>query len=289
MPFVGRYINMDASTERRDALEAQLERLGLADRYQRFAGIDGREIERSRTRLSPGELGCFMAHYRCIVESGGEGEHLHVMEDDVVIAPQAASLLERVTRDALGDCDLVFTDVFMPLDMQTLFGMMQQYRVSGMPAQRRVAPEWRLPAYVMYPSLAHTAFSGATSYFVNQASREKLLTLIEEEIEQGPNLPIDMLYRALVNQGRLTARCTMPFLTSIRADSICDTTIIGRNQHDESAMAFYALRSFFYLARDDEALGGVMGEINGRLEDVDYLGPALEFFRYVFSERFQIF
>ena len=141
----------------------------------------------------------------------------------------------------------------------------------------------------MYPSLRHIQFGGATSYVINRASREKIISLLDEEIANGPTQPIDMVYRILVNEGRLDALCTIPFLTSIEADSICDSTIVGRTQDNDSAMAFYALRSFFYLARDDARLMRVMGEINANLDDPEYLGPALEFFRFVFSDRFKIF
>ena len=54
-------------------------------------------------------------------------------------------------------------------------------------------------------------------------------------------------------------------------------------------MAFYALRSFFYLARDDAQLTGFMDEINASLPDPGHLGPMEAFFRFVFSERFKIF
>jgi hypothetical protein len=178
-----------------------------------------------------------------------------------------------VVEDAAPKCDLLFTDVFVPLSMPTLLDMLKHYRSTGLMAQRHMPPEQRMPAYVMYPNLAQTPFGGATSYIVNAASREKVCALLEEEIARGPTQPIDMVYRILVNEGRLQALCTVPFLTSIEADSICGTTIVGRTQDNGSAMAFYVLRSFFYLARDDAALARIMADINAGLEDPDYLGP----------------
>jgi hypothetical protein len=289
MPFIGRYINMDTSTDRQAAMQRQFARMGLSDRYSRFRGVDGRLLDGSRSRLSPGELGCFMSHYNCIVESDVADHHIHILEDDVVLAPQAAGLFEQVIGDAAPRCDLLFTDIFVPLNMIAIYDLMKQYRASGLLEQRLTAPDVRMPAYVMYPSLRHIQFGGATSYVVNRASREKIISLLDEEIANGPTQPIDMVYRILVNEGRLDALCTIPFLTSIEADSICDSTIVGRTQDNDSAMAFYALRSFFYLARDDARLKRVMGEINANLDDPEYLGPALEFFRFVFSDRFKIF
>lgn len=289
MSFVGRYINMDASLQRRAAMEARFEAIGLAHRYTRFAGIDGRTLAASRSPLSPGELGCFMSHYRCIVESDVEDHHIHIVEDDVVLAPQNASLLEQVIGDAAPKCDILFTDIFMPLNMITLYEMMTQYRATGLLDQRLRPPAARMPAYVIYPNIGRQPFGGATSYVVNRASRRKLIELLEAEIANGPTQPIDMLYRILANDGRIETLCTMPFLTSIEADSIRDTTIVGRAQDIDSAVAFFVLRSFFYLARDDDQLMGLMREVNAGLPDPDYLGPALEFFRFVFSDRFKIF
>ena len=40
--YIGRYINLERSPERRRDVEAVLARLGLADRYERFLGVDGR-------------------------------------------------------------------------------------------------------------------------------------------------------------------------------------------------------------------------------------------------------
>src|ERR1019366_1493546 len=127
MPFIGRYINLDASTERRAAMEAQFAQVGLAGRYARFAAVDGRTLDGTRSRLSPGELGCFMSHYRCLVESAVPDHHVHILEDDVVLAPQIAGLLGRIVEDALPACDLLFTDVFVPLEMSTLYALFKEY------------------------------------------------------------------------------------------------------------------------------------------------------------------
>jgi GR25 family glycosyltransferase involved in LPS biosynthesis len=289
MPFVGRYINMDASLVRRATMEAQFAAVGVADRYARFPGIDGRDLDGSTSPLSPGELGCFMSHYRCIVETEGEGHHLHILEDDVVLAPQAAGLLDRIIDDAVPRCDLLLTDMFMPLNMGTILDMIVQLRASGLFDQRLRPSDVRLPAYVMYPNLRHVPFGGATSYVVNHASRGKLIALLDAQIAKGPTLPIDMIYRMLANEGLIEAMCTVPFLTSIRAESISDTTIVGRAQDAESAMAFYVLRSFFYLARDEDQLMGVMREINAKDEDPDALGLVLEVLRFVFGRRFKNF
>ncbi len=140
MPFIGRYINMDASTERRAAMEAQFERFGCAGRYERFAGVDGRTLEGSRSPLSAGELGCFMAHYRCLLEADVADHHVHILEDDVEFAPQTVPLLNQIIGDAMKACDVLFTDIFVPADMMALFNLVGQYRHTGLLEQRLQPP-----------------------------------------------------------------------------------------------------------------------------------------------------
>jgi GR25 family glycosyltransferase involved in LPS biosynthesis len=289
MALVGRYINMDASPERRAAMEAQFERLGCADRFQRFTAVDGRALDLSRTPLSAGELGCFMSHYRCIVEAASIDAHLHIVEDDVVFGDQTLGILDQVIEDGTANSDLLFTDLFMPMDFSVLYAFMRQLRASGLLERRGDPPRTRAPAFVMFQNLRNDAFGATASYIVNRRARGKLIALLEAEIAAGPTQPIDMAYRAFANSGRLEAVCTVPFLTSVDPARILDHTITGRSQDAETAMAFYVLRSFFYVARDDAQLAGIMAEVNAGLADPDFVGPLLEFFRFFFSERYRMF
>jgi GR25 family glycosyltransferase involved in LPS biosynthesis len=289
MPIVGRYINMDASVDRRAALEDQFQRFGVSGRYTRFAGVNGHALDRSRTLLTPGELGCFMSHYRCILETDAPDHHIHVVEDDVVFAPQTSFLLDQLVNDFPADCDLMFTDIFVPGLLNAIYDLVKAYRQAGMMEARRLPPEQRMPKFLIYPDLRGTPFGATASYLVNSKSRDKVIGLLEAELAQGPTQPIDMIYRALANQGRLTARCAIPFLTSVDPAQVCDNTITGRLQETASAMAFYVLRAFFFIARDDARLMEIMRQANAGLADPDYMEPLIEVFRFVHSERFEAF
>jgi hypothetical protein len=50
MAYIGRYINMDRSVERRRAVEARLMTLGCADRYERFSEPLGGGFQRARAK-----------------------------------------------------------------------------------------------------------------------------------------------------------------------------------------------------------------------------------------------
>jgi GR25 family glycosyltransferase involved in LPS biosynthesis len=55
------YINLDRSIERRRAIESQLRRFNLFNRYARFAAIEPKDVPASEHVL-PGESACFHSH-----------------------------------------------------------------------------------------------------------------------------------------------------------------------------------------------------------------------------------
>jgi GR25 family glycosyltransferase involved in LPS biosynthesis len=288
MEFVGRYINMAASAERRAQMEAQFTRFGCADLYRRFDAVDGRSITGAQTRLSAAELGCFMSHYHCIVEGGGDS-HVHIVEDDVVFSAQTTFLLGVTSDEVMDQCDILFTDIFVPLNMNAIFNLMEYYRASGIIAARHVEPDLRTPSAIMFANIRPIEFGGATSYVVNKNSRNKIRRLLDAEMSQGINDPIDMVIRRLANEGQITAYCTLPFLTSIRPDSIYNTTMAERGQDKASEIAFFLLRSYFFVGKDDAYLKATVDELAGRLADPDFMDTILGAFRFMFSERFRQF
>src|ERR1700684_3660359 len=165
MDYVGRYINMDRSTERRDALEAQFAAFGCADRYERFAAIDGQRLDRSRSSLTAGECGCFESHYRCIKDSLGDDRHLHIVEDDVVFGPRTIPLLDQVIGDAFSQGAMVFTDIFVRGELVTIQLLMNYYRLSGV-FEGGAGDETPWPRFVNFLALRHAAFAGSASYFL---------------------------------------------------------------------------------------------------------------------------
>lgn len=103
-------INLKEDYERRKAIEAQLDHLGLA--YEIFSAVRGRDLSpeerassldetghlRNEGRLpTPGELGCALSHigiYRLIQERGIS--HALVLEDDAWLNPNLPQLLAAV-------------------------------------------------------------------------------------------------------------------------------------------------------------------------------------------------
>ena len=85
-PYHGLYINLDRSTERRDAMEKQLDRLGLSSFYARFPAIDGASLNSPRSAIKQGENGCFQSHYRALLSARPRGKFVHMLEDDALLS-----------------------------------------------------------------------------------------------------------------------------------------------------------------------------------------------------------
>lgn len=100
MPLL--YINLARSPERRDFMEGQARRLGLA--FSRLEAVDGKAMaeaeyqrlcpERNGRRLGRGELACFMSHIEAWrIIGAGSAPFGVVFEDDVYLSGALAPLL----------------------------------------------------------------------------------------------------------------------------------------------------------------------------------------------------
>lgn len=110
------FINLDHDTARRDALERQLDALGLP--HSRFPGVYGkalaaaelsrdydhaRAIDRSR-ELTVGEVGCALSHlgvYRAMLEQNLP--YALILEDDAKLGPDVPAVLNALSRQVSPD------------------------------------------------------------------------------------------------------------------------------------------------------------------------------------------
>ena len=288
MSYAGRFINMDRSVERRSVLEAQFAALGCSDRYARFPAVDGQSLDRTRSSLTAGECGCFESHYRCIKESMGDDRPLHIVEDDVVFGPRTLPALDQVIGDAFGRGEMVFTDLFVRGELVTIQLLMNYYRLSGA-LEARTGGQAPWPRFVNFLDLKSISFAGSASYFLRNDAKPRMLSLMERELAAGPTVPVDIFFHRVIHDGEITACCTLPFLTSVDPAAIVSTTIEGRPQLSGSALAFFMLRNYFFVDKDDATLERLGRELTGPVENSNYMNPVLDVFRYVFGEDFVAF
>lgn len=238
-PYRGVFINLPENERRRKALLANLSAAGIDSWYTHFPAIDGRtEATNFTTKLNPGALGLWLTHEK-IVQSFGDGsEHLHILEDDAVVARHAKSLLPMALRNAdkhLGDWDLIFTETFVPFELfETYRKMMQTFDARGR---------------FSYLDLAPWYASCMTSFFLNRKSVGKYAALIKGKWSAG--VPIDLYVRRLLRSGELRAFVTVPFLSSISPENNQSSI---RGELDTSRQVCDVFRRGFFVDADVKGL-----------------------------------
>jgi GR25 family glycosyltransferase involved in LPS biosynthesis len=239
MAYLGHYINLDRSTDRRVAMEAQLARLDPVQRYHRFAAIDENAMGFTSAALTASELGCFTSHYKLLRQHLDSTEHLHILEDDAVLAKRTAEFVEWIIASGmLDDHDLLFTDMAPPSDFNFLCEARSRYASHIRRTEDGTATNIRFSIVPYFACMA--------SYLVNRRSIGLLHDILERELASGARSPIDLLIRDKVAAGALRARCLFPFITSVAPGKF--TSTIRPNDHDKlSLLAVDLLRHSFFV------------------------------------------
>jgi GR25 family glycosyltransferase involved in LPS biosynthesis len=253
--YQGFYINLDRNTQRRQRLERNLAEVGVSDRYQRIAAVDGRAVAgQYKTKLDPGNLGLFLSHAR-VLEAAGDGKrHLHILEDDAVLGKDALNYLEVVLEQAdeqRSDWDLLFTEIYVTPASLELFrilsGAVEKFRRTG-------------GATVL--DLKEITFSGTSSMFINRKSLDKYASLVAAGCKQKN--PVDLFIRRQVHDGRLNALLTVPFLTTVSDDSLqSDITIDTSDARALTDTVLTALRRAFAMGADVAAIENEIQALHG--------------------------
>ncbi len=286
-PYHGLYINLDRSTARRDAMEKQLDRLGLSPIYARFPAIDGASLNSPRSEIGKGETGCFQSHYRALLSARPRGLFVHILEDDAVLSSSVRPVIEQaIAQNVFEQFDVVFTDTFVPPHLGMLKFVKSTF--DELPASRPLEL-----ANLKVVDLANQNFSCLTSYVVSPKAIDRLLALYQQEIALGPRAPVDLFLRAAVNAGQLRAACLFPFVTSFDLDEVAKSTLIDDGEKTErpGVTVLAALRYSFFVDRDlarakrhlDAATESARAK---RDEHRAFIGEALDF---VLSDEFKEF
>lgn len=207
--FTGFYLNLDRNTARRGSLTRHLEEVGALPRYRRFEAVDGRAVAPAyQTDLDPGSLGLWLTHERLMQSVGSPDAHLHLIEDDVILARDAVAVIDRTpaVADQLGEWDLIFTDVFVPIVAEVFRVLAEKVGMFEASGRRSLL------------DLADIPFASTSSVLINRASVRRYADLITGRWAGG--VPIDLHLRRLVRERRLKAYLTVPFLTSFSPDSL---------------------------------------------------------------------
>lgn len=224
------YINLAGATQRRAHMEAEFARAAPAGvTLERFEAVDAAAAASAPGQARPPEKACFLSHRNAIAAHHDGESPLLVLEDDVLLSPQAFT----ADRLAGGDWDLMFLDAALA-DPGTWLRF-----AKGRPALARQGG-------IRVVDLATIRFASASAYVVNARSKARVLEVLDEA--RPLDLPYDIVLRQLIQAGRLKACMTFPFLTSIAAFSDVASQIqAGQNDADRISNTF---RRLMFVGRD---------------------------------------
>lgn len=240
--YFGVYINLDRSSERRAAMEAQLGEGALGKRYERLAAVEGSAVHAGRRSMTPGELGCWLSHRLAWERCVSRQSPCHVMEDDVTISDSIEERVQAIVNAVdHQDWDIIFTD----LATSSLDEAMRILRDVQLQRTRK--------KFAILPLEINTALSGTASYIINPLSAAKLLDLADPDKH---DTPIDLLIRHFVSCGQISAFVTTPFLTTISGfaeQSQISTGKAGEGDGNRFVRAAMAFRRSLYIQADPSA------------------------------------
>ena len=247
-PYTGVYINLDRSPQRRHEIEEELRTHKLSDNYIRFPGVDGAMLAAPATNITPGESGCFHAHYQALLRAKEAGKGVHIIEDDVLLSGHVEAFARYAFDSQLFDeFDIIFTDTYVYPNVFML-KVMKDWTDQAFDANGKALPHLNLQII----DLAMREMASLSSYFVGAKSIDRVLNILKDELDAGPTMAVDLCLRKAADTKTLKLGCTVPFLTSLRLEYILDTTITGRYNpatiHEHMLGAL--LRYSFFIGRD---------------------------------------
>jgi len=240
----GCYINLERSTDRRAAMDAQLQRFGLTG-VRRHAAIDAQTLIPGDAAITPGERACFLSHTEALTRAN-PGEALLVLEDDAQLSEALPAVLRSgalAQLEAEG-CDIAFLECQPVTSTQHLLALWQSLQ-KRLPPQGSDAPRHALTGIDFLD--ARTLYNwGAVAYLVTPKGLRILPTLLQEAIKHGPQQPYDLTLGSFLRDGRLQGTVLSPFLATPAWGSHADSTLGSPPESAAHDVLGGALRRLFF-------------------------------------------
>jgi GR25 family glycosyltransferase involved in LPS biosynthesis len=254
MHYTGYYINLDGNRGRKQELERQLAACNLQPIYKRHPASLGNALNLKAPGLKPGAVGCFTSHYLLLQSLKNAATHVHVAEDDIVFGPTTGLVIDSMARNGdLDKWDMIYTDVWVPPDLQYIRELSALYRQCA-----TLNPDGTLKKVERFTllNLSRRVFASTVSYVVNKNSLNKIAAILAEAVQGELSMPIDLYYRHQIHQGRISAACIFPFVTSvnIRENLISNITDTADGKLQRSILSTTMLRNLFFLHCDPKSL-----------------------------------
>jgi GR25 family glycosyltransferase involved in LPS biosynthesis len=231
------YINLDASSQRRQFLEGNFS--AHNDRnwsLTRVAAVDADYVRAHPLpgNLRPAEKACFLSHRRAVEQSLLRPGPAMILEDDAMFGPNSLMRIEQAIAASTDGPDLLYTDICIP----KLTTMVELYQLRfDLRMQQRDSVVINVKAF---------NFAGATAYVLSERAKPKLLALIDAVTAY--DMPYDLLLRQLAHQDQLNAGVIFPYPTTVSPHS--ETTSIQPNDAEITNILWNAFRRMVWINAD---------------------------------------
>jgi GR25 family glycosyltransferase involved in LPS biosynthesis len=231
------YINLDAQTERRAALECNFD-AKKADGWRlfRFKAVEASQVDALNIagNARPAEKACFASHKTLLRENIGRDTPVMIMEDDAIIGNRTCMAIDTGIRNIDSNSwDILFTDICVP-------------NVGAWADLVRIRRQFMKSGELRFLDLSQIPFAGTTSYIVNPKSIAKLCDLIDEVT--SIDLAYDLYLRNATYQSRLRSSVFIPFVTSI--SHLSQKSSIQENSDGSPGEVLDLFRKMMWLDRD---------------------------------------
>jgi len=146
----------------------------------------------------------------------------------------------------LGDYDMLYTEVFVPIDRRHVRDLSLRYRQNMIFNEDGSVKS--VKNFSVLP-LKDRVFAGTVSYIVNKNSIAKVASILEEAVRSEIPTPIDLYYRQKTQEGRIKAGCLFPFVTTVdlKLNQASNIEVSPRKNLENSLFANTLLRNLFYV------------------------------------------
>jgi GR25 family glycosyltransferase involved in LPS biosynthesis len=245
--YVGAFINLDRSPQRRAEMEGQFTALGIADRYMRFPAVDGSRLNYNGP-LQPGEAGSFLSHLRAMEQLRPSGKCIHILEDDALLSRPMGPMIEfAIAQGILDYFDILYTDVYVAFEyLSSIRFHKQQYDDFLTKSQVDFQKSFKVL------TLEGETFYGLSSYVVSAKAIDRVVAYFRQEAARGPTMANDIFVNRLVLERKLRAGYLFPFLTALRLERALQMTVSGRStdRYTMVTLGSNLIRYSFYVEND---------------------------------------
>ncbi len=234
--YNGFYINLKRELQRDDYMRQELKELDF-NNYIRFEAIDGKKLAKEvESNIDIGSLGCGFSHKNILKENLNSKKHLHILEDDAKMYKYLPDIFKLFAPKV--EWDIIYTDLYLSmLSPVTFYNLNEKYKL------------YKNIGEISIVNLRGIDFSGATSYFVNKNSIQKLYDFLDTPWYKTQKH--DTYINSLVQEGKLQAYTTMPFVSTLSQHSVNSTI---NSHYNSNMLALDTLRKAFYIKSDQKSI-----------------------------------